>query len=101
VKTVVLGDRQASLLFSIAGIETRIVDNPSSAVSEIRNIRKSREYGLIIVSQKIAEWASDLIAEIRFSKSKLLIIEIPDKDGAVLPKENLNDYIRKATGIKI
>lgn len=101
MKIIVLGDAETTLLFSLEGIDTRLIANASEAVDEIRRIRKSREYGLLIVTEDVAQWASEIVDELRFSKGLPLVIEIPGPNGAPKGASRLANYIREAVGIRI
>jgi V/A-type H+-transporting ATPase subunit F len=101
MKLVVLGDKQTSLLFGLVGVECRIVEDQNTALDEIKKIRKTKNFGLIVVTERVAEWARDLINQMRFSKELPLIIDIPDHKGHIEGMKNLAEYIREAVGIRI
>lgn len=96
-----LGDREMVTLFKMSGISGRIIENEQQAEQEIRELVRSREYGLLIVTEKIAAWSADTISRIRFSRSQVLVVEVPDKDGHLETGRTLSDYIREAVGIRI
>ncbi len=98
---IVLGDKETALLFGLEGVESRIVENQENAIEEIKKIRKSRSCGLIVVTERVAEWARDLINQMRFSKELPLVIDIPDSRGHIEGIKTLSDYIREAVGIRV
>ncbi len=101
MKLIVLGDKETSLLFGLSGMESRIIENQEDAINEIKKIRKSKSFGLIVVTERVAEWARELINQMRFSKELPLVIDIPDSKGHIEGLKNLADYIREAVGIRI
>lgn len=103
MKVYVLGDRETVLLFAMGGIEGSIVreDEEDRIIDEIKRIRKSKEYGLLIITEKITTIAYELINSIRFSREHLLVVEVPDKNGHIETGKSLADYIREAVGIRI
>lgn len=101
MKTIVLGDRETVLLFALEGAEGKVIENQNEAVEEIKRIKRARTYGLLIVTEQIAHWASDPIAQLRFSKDLPLVIDIPGAKGDTEKGKNLADYIREAIGIRI
>lgn len=101
MKTVLIGDRTSVILFSMAGVEGRIVESSDEAIEQVKDIKRSREYGLMIVTEQVALWAQEWISRIRFSKTNLLIVEIPDRTGHIETGKSLADYIREAVGIRI
>ncbi len=96
-----IGDREMVTLFRISGISGVIVQDEADAQKTIKDLAKSKEYGLLIVTEKVAVWAAEIISKIRFSRSQVLVVEIPDKDGHIETGKSLADYIREAVGIRI
>lgn len=101
MKTIILGDKDTVLLFALEGTEGKVIENQNDAIEEIKRIKRSRSYGLLIVTEEIAHWASDVITQLRFSKELPLVIDIPGAGGHVQSGKNLADYIREAVGIRI
>ena len=101
MKTIVLGDSETVLLFALAGVEGRVISSAGEANEEIKRIRKSKAYGLLIVSEKIVEWSRDAIDALRFSKELPIIMDIPDKTGHNKGIKSLSDYVREAVGIRV
>lgn len=101
MKLFVLGDRDTVMLFALAGIDGKEVTDEETAISEIKRIRREGDYGLVLVTEQVSVWADEIIRKIRFSKSTLLITEIPDKNGHIETGKSLADYIREAVGIRI
>ena len=101
MKTIILGDRESVLLFALEGAEGKVVSNQSEAIEEIKKIKRARNYGLLIVTEEVAEWASESIMQLRFSKELPLVMDIPGAKGHVEAKKNLADYIREAVGIRV
>lgn len=101
MKVFVLGDRETVAIFALGGMSGQVVDTPEKAVEELKRLRRTKEYGLIIVTEQIAVWAADWIAKARFSKEHLLILDIPGAGGPIDMGKSLVDYIREAVGIRI
>lgn len=101
MKTIILGDKESVLLFGLEGVEGRIVENQNDAIDEIKKIRKTKSYGLLIVTEEVATWAMEQVSLLRFSKELPLVIDIPGARGHVETGKKLSDYIREAVGIRI
>jgi V/A-type H+/Na+-transporting ATPase subunit F len=101
MKTIILGDRESVLLFALEGTEGKVVENQNEAIEEIKRIKKARSYGLLIVTEEVAGWASESIMQLRFSKELPLVIDIPGSQGHIQSGKNLAEYIREAVGIRI
>ncbi len=98
---IVLGSKEVVTLFSLGGIEGRIIENSESAVEELKIIGKSKKYGLVIVTEKVANWAKEMVDQLRFSKDLPIVVDIPDSSGHESISRVLPDYIRKIVGVKI
>lgn len=101
MKTIILGDRESVLLFALEGVEGKIIESQNEAIEEIKRIKRSRSYGLLIVTEEIAHWASEVISQLRFSKDLPLVLDIPGAKVDTEKGKNLADYIREAIGIRI
>lgn len=101
MKTIVLGDRESILLFALEGTEGKIIQNQNEANEEIKRIKRARNYGLLIVTEEVEQWASEAIMQLRFSKELPLVLDIPGSGGHIQTKKNLADYIREAVGIRV
>lgn len=101
MKVFVVGDRETVSMFQLGGIEGSIVANPETALEELKRIRRAKDYGLVIVTEEVAQWTSDWISKIRFSKEHLIILDIPGSIGPIDKGKDLIEYIREAVGIRI
>jgi len=101
MKTMVLGDKDSVLLFALEGAESKVVESQSEAIEAVKRIKKSRNYGLLVVTEEVANWASEQIMQLRFSKELPLVIDVPGPKGHVQNGKSLADYIREAVGIRI
>jgi V/A-type H+-transporting ATPase subunit F len=101
MKIIILGDKETSLLFTLEGVEGKVIENQNDAIEEIKRIKKAKTYGLLVVTERVAEWARDLINQLRFSKELPLVIDIPGSEGHIETGKTLADYIREAVGIRI
>ncbi len=101
MRTIVLGDKESVLLFALEGAEGKVIENQDEAIEEIRRIKKSKSYGILIVTEEVSQWASEAIMQLRFSKDLPLVLDIPGARGPVEAMKNLADYIKEAVGIRI
>lgn len=89
------------MMFALEGVEGRVVTGPTEAVEELKRARKTRDLGLVIITDEIEGWAPDLVAQIRFARETPLIVNIPGPTGHTAQATGLADYIREAVGIRI
>ena len=101
MKVIFVGDGETALFFQLEGIETRVVENEIEFIEELKKIKKSKVYGLMVVTEDVVKMAKSSIDSLRFSKELPLVIDIPSIKGKVKEKISLSDYIREAIGVKI
>jgi len=97
----VIGDKDMTLGFRLAGVTAvHTVDKVQDTKGILENVLQ-KEYDLIIISENHASYVSSEIKKLR-SKPHPVVIEVPDKTGTTgHAKENIKDMIRRAVGIDI
>ncbi len=101
MKTIFFGDSETALFFELQGVETRVVESEAEFQEELKKIKKQKGYGLIIITEEVADFAKSSVDALRFSKDLPLVIDVPSIKGGESTKINLSDYIREAIGVKI
>ncbi|MEF8875028.1 MAG: V-type ATP synthase subunit F [Candidatus Thermoplasmatota archaeon] len=105
-KVVVVGKKDMSLGFSLAGVdETFAPADEYESKKQIDKLLESPEVGVILLSERIAEDIRDHLNE-KEQKRKgdiyPVIVEIPDKEGPIEEKEDpLKGKIKRAVGIDV
>jgi len=105
-KVVVVGKKDMTLGFSLAGIdETFTPADEYESKKRIDKLLESPDVGVILLSESIAEKIREHIQEKERERKGTIypvIVEIPDKEGAVEDKEDpLKGKIKRAVGIDI
>ncbi|MEJ5284229.1 MAG: V-type ATP synthase subunit F [Brevinematales bacterium] len=101
MKTIFFGDSETALFFELQGVETRVVESEAEFQEELKKVKKQKGYGLIIITEEVADFAKSSVDALRFSKDLPLVIDVPSIKGGESAKINLSDYIREAIGVKI
>lgn len=101
MKTIFFGDSETALFFELQGVETRVVESEAEFQEELKKVKKQKGYGLIIITEEVADFAKSSVDALRFSKDLPLVIDVPSIKGGERAKINLSDYIREAIGVKI
>lgn len=101
MKIVFLGDAETAAFFGTQGVETIVVESEEEITKAIKSIKKSKEYGLLIVTYDVVNRAREEIDSIRFSKTTPLIVDIPSINKKEKIEIDLAGYITQAIGIKI
>ena len=56
---------------------------------------------MILVTEKLMRQFGEHFDQVRQTMTKPLIVEIPDRHGAVNGKDRITKYVRDAIGVKI
>ncbi len=102
MKITVVADEDTVLGLKLAGVnETYIVNSPIEAESKIRELSTHPDIGLIIITEQMGAKIRKLIPDI-IRKGIPIILEIPDKTGAVKGAEDpIRELVKKAVGVDI
>ena len=88
-------------MLTLSGFDGFIVNTPQEALDRVKMIRRSKDYSMLIITERALSWVFDIVNQIRASKSSLIILDIPDKQGHIETGKSLADFIREAVGIKV
>ncbi len=84
-----------------AGIEGVVVHESAEVEQALNTVLKSDDVGMILVTEKLMREFGEHFDQIRQTMSQPLIVEIPDRHGAVNGKDRITKYVRDAIGVKI
>ncbi|MEF8835262.1 MAG: V-type ATP synthase subunit F [Candidatus Thermoplasmatota archaeon] len=105
MKVVVIGKKDMTVGFSLAGVnEAYTPENDYEAKKRIDKLLETPDVGVILLSESIAEDIREHLQQKKKNKEDVypVIVEIPDKEGAVEDKEDpLKGKIKRAVGIDI
>lgn len=85
----------------LAGIEGVVVREPSQVREAIRTAAADREIGVLLITEKLAALCQDLIAPMKRTAQRPLVVEIPDRHSAGRAPDSITRYIREAIGVKV
>jgi vacuolar-type H+-ATPase subunit F/Vma7 len=95
-----IADRESSLGFKLAGVETREVSARSEALEALEVAASAEGVGVILVTQKAASFIEEELDEMLYSKSLPLVLEIPSR-GVEVKAKSVSEVLKKAIGISI
>jgi V/A-type H+/Na+-transporting ATPase subunit F len=84
-----------------AGIQSVVLHMREDILEKVNELKKNKEIGIIILTEKIAELIEDRVREIKLSKEIPLIVEIPDRHGTIKGQDSILKYVKESVGIKI
>lgn len=102
MKVFVISDNAHTLTgMRLAGVEGVVVHEKEEVLNELKKIKESRDTGILIVTELLAEKVHKELVRMKLSSSLPIIIEIPDRHGSRRPTDFLTKYIRESIGLKI
>jgi len=102
MKAAVIGDRNMTLGFSLAGVKkARIAQTPQETEEALKHYMDDPEVGVIMLLDSLAESIRPFMNKLQGRKEVYpIIVEVPGKEGARAP-DPINRLIRKAVGIDV
>jgi len=102
MKAFLISDNLDSLVgMRLAGVEGVVVKGPDEANLSIEEAIKDPDVGILIFTEKVAEWAYEKVKFLREKGSLPLVVEIPDRHGMRREADFLTSYVREALGVNI
>ena len=96
-----IADEDTVLGFRLAGIAGQAVATPVETLTAIEEALAKPDYGIIIITQRMALGIREKIETIRFERDRPLIVEIPGPDGELPGRKNLRQFVQEAVGISV
>ncbi|WP_244406314.1 V-type ATP synthase subunit F [Thermovirga lienii] len=102
MRAFLISDNLDSLIgMRLAGVDGVVVKGPNEANLAIEEAIKDHDIGILIFTEKAAEWAYEQVRLLREKGSLPLIVEIPDRHGMKREADFLTSYVREALGVNI
>jgi V/A-type H+-transporting ATPase subunit F len=101
VKFYCIADEDTARGFQLAGIEARVATTAEQAQAAIAAAAGRPDYGVIIITEKVADWIRQQIEMIRLTRDCPLIVEIPGPGGALSGRKSLREFVQEAVGISV
>ncbi len=102
MKSFLISDNRDTWVgMKLAGINGLIVHDRENALIAIKNAMKNDEIGIIILTEKVVDMATEEVMEYKLKSKTPLIIEIPDRHGTTRGYDAITNYIRDSVGIRI
>ena len=100
MKALVIGHPDAVLGFSLAGVSGKPATDAAQAEQALDAALKSKEVGVILVTQDIAAMLPAKMEHLRLRSTIPLVVEIPSPTGTE-GQSSLSEVVLKAIGIKL
>ena len=97
----VIGDEDTVLGFSMAGVQGTVVYDRASAEAAFQQALGGQNVGILIITEKIADYIRPTVDQYLFSERFPLILEIPDREGPKKGRTTIREMVNAAIGIKL
>jgi V/A-type H+-transporting ATPase subunit F len=101
MKYFVIGDEDTVLGFGLVGVKGHAVKNESEANNTLQEALKDKQIGIIIITERVAEWIRQFVDSYLFSTTFPLIVEIPDRSGPMAGRPGIRQMVNEAIGVKL
>jgi len=95
-----IADKDSSLGFRLAGIETREVASRSDALEALKVALATEESGVLLVTEKAAAFLRQELDNLMYKNQKPLILELPSRGGAPR-RRGVGDYLKDLIGVSV
>lgn len=85
----------------LAGIEGVVVASPAEAREAVSAAIADKQIGILLVTEKCADFCPDLIYRIKTQLKTPLLVEMPDRHGSRRPPDKIMRYLKEAIGVKV
>ena len=101
MKYFVIGDEDTVLGFGLVGVRGFVANNEAEAENSFKKAIEDKEIGIIIITEKRAEFIRPLVDAYLFTYNFPLIVEIQDRTGKMSGKSDIRQMVNEAIGIKL
>jgi V/A-type H+-transporting ATPase subunit F len=101
MKFYVIADENTVAGFKLVGLEGEAVESAEGAREALEKAFESKETGIIIITERVADSIREEIEDFTFGHAFPLIIEVPDREGPVEGRMSIREMVNTAVGVKI
>ena len=96
----VIGDEDTVLGFSLVGTQGMVATNVAEAQNALEKALEHKEYGIIIITENVADMIKAQVDRYLFSETFPLIVEIPNRFSEGGSKD-LKKLVNEAIGVSL
>ncbi|SHE72790.1 V-type ATP synthase subunit F [Clostridium fallax] len=102
MKSFLISDNKDTLVgMDMAGVDGVILHGEEEIKNKLKELKYNKNIGIIIITEKAASMASDVVKDIKLSKGTPLLVEIPDRHGSKKGENYMLKYVNEAIGLKL
>jgi len=85
----------------LAGIEGVVVHTEAEAAKALEEALADGNLGILLVTEIVAPLIMEKLTELKMSRGRPLVVEIPDRHGTGRPANSITKYVSEAVGVKL
>ena len=101
MKFYCIADEDTVRGFRLAGIAGQAVSNPTEASAAVSKLVSQSDWGVIILTHRVAAGIRQRVEAIRLERERPLIVEIPGPEGPLPGRKRLRQFVHEAVGIRV
>jgi vacuolar-type H+-ATPase subunit F/Vma7 len=101
MKVMVIGQPEAVLGFSLAGLQGKSAATTQEANTALDEAMADANVGIVLVTSDVAAMISQRMDQLKLRSQKPLVVEIPGPAGVPADQPSLNELVFRAIGVKI
>jgi V/A-type H+-transporting ATPase subunit F len=101
MKILVIGNQEAVLGFSLAGVQGQMVSSVEETNLALDKALSSPDVGIVLVTQDVSSMIQPRMDQLQLRSTIPLVVEIPGPEGVSPDQPSLSDVVLRAIGVKI
>lgn len=101
MKVKIIGNPEAVLGFSLAGVQGQAVATADEINQALNEAMSDSEVGIILVTEDVARLILPRMDQLKLRSTIPLVVEIPGPGGMPEGQPSLGDIVFRAIGVKI
>jgi V/A-type H+-transporting ATPase subunit F len=101
MKVQIIGNPEAVLGFSLAGVQGQAVGSAAEVNRALDEAMSADDIGIILVTEDVSRFIEARMDQLKLRSTIPLVVEIPGPDGMPADQPSLSEIVFRAIGIKI
>ena len=85
----------------LAGVEGEVLHEREEVSEKLTALSEAEDIGVILITHKLIELIGDAVSELKLTRTRPLIVEIPDRHGSGSIGDTITRYVRDAIGVNV
>jgi V/A-type H+-transporting ATPase subunit F len=95
-----IADKESSLGFKLAGVETREASGRAAALESLRVALATEDVGVILITEKVSSYIPDETYKLIYDPNGPLVLEVPSR-GLAAKRKTTGEFLKEAIGVSL